>query len=799
MKKRYLAISMAMVSGVCFSQEKKNDSLKTNNIQSVIILGKQKNPKGITHISRNHLDIIQSATLGETLSKISGIQNNYYGPNAGTPMIRSLTGNRVKILRNGVAMNDLSGISPDYNVDFDTENVESMEVYKGSSAVLFGGKAIGGAVNIHQKSIPNTLFDKKHSATLQLEGNTNDHFKQGIKIEGNLSKKISYHAGVSRSERDFVRVPHHTKSDYCRDPKIVGFDSVMRALCQMNVTSGYQTNYTIFPYLDQFVLDNINNPDYDFSEDEKYTFRPTYYDPKTFSQKDNPRNPIFVEGQDPTKDMYIPYVKSITDTHPISKGKMPNSHAKKQNIHLGIGYIGKNFRTGIAYEGDTSYYGVPGYALYGEVVHKHVGGLHFNDYTNTEILPINVNLKNHRFISETMFSFNNLPIKSLNIKYLGQLSENAELLGNKTANSFKINQHGVRVEAQQTNWKFLRGTTGLDYEYRKISGSGNHRYMPNTISNELGIFTLQKLDFNSLKLDLGYRHDEVQREVFLSKGYKTGRGLAGGKLETRNFGLNQFSASAKWNFIKQIYINGSFTHAERAPEVNELYTGNNHFALIIEENGDDTLNKEQAQTTEIGLGAEFKHFKLSASAYRTDFKNYIYLGHTGIVRNDFVVKEWRAGDTQIEGLELNAAYQFSLGKNASLEIDGFYDLVKNKNTGDSTIRRHSDGDFMPNMPTSRFGFGVSAGFQRLTANASFERYLEQKHLGKNINPELPMPAYNLLSARVSYNAEIAKTNVEFYLFGRNLLNTTARPQNSLLKFIAPLPGINIGFGVRAVL
>jgi iron complex outermembrane receptor protein len=40
------------------------------------------------------LDFIQSGTLGETLSKIPGIQNSYYGPNSGAPVIRSLSGNR---------------------------------------------------------------------------------------------------------------------------------------------------------------------------------------------------------------------------------------------------------------------------------------------------------------------------------------------------------------------------------------------------------------------------------------------------------------------------------------------------------------------------------------------------------------------------------------------------------------------------------------------------------------------------------------------------------------------------------
>lgn len=74
--------------------------------------------------------------------------------------------------------------------------------------------------------------------------------------------------------------------------------------------------------------------------------------------------------------------------------------------------------------------------------------------------------------------------------------------------------------------------------------------------------------------------------------------------------------------------------------------------------------------------------------------------------------------------------------------------------------------------------------------------MKQKYLGKNINPELPMPAYSLLNARISYESTLSNLNIEYYITGNNLLNKEARPQNSPLKFLAPLPGINISVGVK---
>jgi len=40
---------------------------------------------------------------------------------------------------------------------------------------------------------------------------------------------------------------------------------------------------------------------------------------------------------------------------------------------------------------------------------------------------------------------------------------------------------------------------------------------------------------------------------------------------------------------------------------------------------------------------------------------------------------------------------------------------------------------------------------------------------------------------------------EYYMSGNNLLHVEARPQNSFLKYLAPLPGRNISLGLKASL
>lgn len=116
---------------------------------------------------------------------------------------------------------------------------------------------------------------------------------------------------------------------------------------------------------------------------------------------------------------------------------------------------------------------------------------------------------------------------------------------------------------------------------------------------------------------------------------------------------------------------------------------------------------------------------------------------------------------------------------------------------DSSIRKWSDGDYMPNMPTSRFGLGLTGNIQNFKINVSLDHYLKQKYLGKNINPELPMPAFSLLNARIAYEDNGLKMgSIEYYISGNNLLNIEARLQNSQLKFLSPMAGINISVGVK---
>ncbi|MGE8432455.1 TonB-dependent receptor [Chryseobacterium joostei] len=225
----------------------KNDPAKKviKDIESVQVQGKLNHNS--VNISRKTLDFIQSNTLGETLSKIPGIQNSGYGPNSGAPVIRSLSGNRVRILENGTAVNDLSGISPDFNTDIGMGNVQSINIYKNSASVLYGGKAIGGAIDIETDYVARQLSSKNLNFRALLEGGSNSGQKQAFSARGTIAKNWVWTVGAANQRQEIVRIPGKSKDSRCYDPNLMGFNSILQSLCQVDVDSRRVLNKSLFP------------------------------------------------------------------------------------------------------------------------------------------------------------------------------------------------------------------------------------------------------------------------------------------------------------------------------------------------------------------------------------------------------------------------------------------------------------------------------------------------------------------------------------------------------------------------
>lgn len=100
------------------------------------------------------LGLRRASTLGEALDGLPGISQTGFGPNASRPVIRGLDGDRIRILRNGAASFDASSLSFDHAVPLDPLVVDCIEVLRGPAALMYGGQAVGGVVNLIDNRIP---------------------------------------------------------------------------------------------------------------------------------------------------------------------------------------------------------------------------------------------------------------------------------------------------------------------------------------------------------------------------------------------------------------------------------------------------------------------------------------------------------------------------------------------------------------------------------------------------------------------------------------------------------------------
>ena len=90
----------------------------------------------------------RSSSLGSMLDSVPGVSNNSWSDNVGRPTIRGMDRNRVQILNNGMQIKDVSNLSGDHAISLDSLSSEQIEVVTGPEAIIYGGGAVGGVVNI---------------------------------------------------------------------------------------------------------------------------------------------------------------------------------------------------------------------------------------------------------------------------------------------------------------------------------------------------------------------------------------------------------------------------------------------------------------------------------------------------------------------------------------------------------------------------------------------------------------------------------------------------------------------------
>jgi iron complex outermembrane receptor protein len=146
--------------------------------------------------------------IGDTLTRLPGVSATSFSPGASRPVLRGFQGERIRVLTDGIGSIDVSNTSADHAVTIDPLTSERIEVLHGPAVLLFGGQAIGGAVNVIDRRIPRVVPEGGfHVDLIGVYGSAADERSIGGAADFAIGNSgLVFHVDGSFRETDDLRV-----------------------------------------------------------------------------------------------------------------------------------------------------------------------------------------------------------------------------------------------------------------------------------------------------------------------------------------------------------------------------------------------------------------------------------------------------------------------------------------------------------------------------------------------------------------------------------------------------------------
>lgn len=159
--------------------------------------------------------------LGETLARLPGVSATSFSPGASRPVLRGFQGERIRVLTDGIGAIDVSNTSADHAVTIDPLTAERIEVLRGPAVLLFGGQAIGGAVNVIDRRIPRVVpKNGYHVDAVGVLGSAANERSLGAAVDVAAGGGVVVHVDGSLRKTGDLRVGGYVLSPRLRDEQL---------------------------------------------------------------------------------------------------------------------------------------------------------------------------------------------------------------------------------------------------------------------------------------------------------------------------------------------------------------------------------------------------------------------------------------------------------------------------------------------------------------------------------------------------------------------------------------------------
>ena len=173
-------------------------------------------------------------SIGETLARQPGVSSTSFGPAASAPVLRGLTGDRVRVLTDGIGSLDLSSSGPDHAIAINPITAERIEVLRGPAALLYGSSAIGGVVNVIDTRIPRRLPENAVGANALLGyGTAADERLVNGALDIPIGGKFVAHVDGNWTKTDDLRTGGHILSKDLREAALASGDPAIETLADL--------------------------------------------------------------------------------------------------------------------------------------------------------------------------------------------------------------------------------------------------------------------------------------------------------------------------------------------------------------------------------------------------------------------------------------------------------------------------------------------------------------------------------------------------------------------------------------
>ena len=334
-----------------------------------------------------------------------------------------------------------------------------------------------------------------------------------------------------------------------------------------------------------------------------------------------------------------------------------------------------------------------------------------------------------------------------------------------------------RLDFVQRDRGILRGVFGGQFFLRNLNIIGAEKFLPKSEAQQYGVFTLQSLDFGSVRVEGGGR---VERAILSANADS----VLGNPQLRRTFTAVSGSLGSSVTLFPDWRVGLNASYTERAPAAEELFANGPHAGTQAFEIGNPNFTKEKSKGVELTLHGKGSGYSLSASLYYSRFSGFIYETPTGLIQDDLpVFQNLQAGATHY-GAEIEASAKIAqLGKFA-INLNGIGDFTR------ATIR---GGGPVPRIPALRLLGGVEAQSDNLNGRVEVEWVDGQSRVAAF---ETATKGYTIVNSSIDWKPFGRDKPLSLTLSANNLLDVVARRHASFLKDYAPLAGRDIRISAR---